>query len=152
MSDCKWQLKLGPGSWGMVKPASQADSALRSLRDSWPGPRSGSCPSPANAWLQVATQTGHRLLRHGQACLTDSLRSLRDSRLCSGSHITSQGRAWLRWRLATWTGATPMTSENWNLQTWIGSVSALISLVNSLVKRKFLKSCISEHMISHVKS
>ena len=41
------------------------------------------------------TYTGPRPLRPGQACLTGRLRSLRDSRWCSGS----QGRAVLRLRL-----------------------------------------------------
>ena len=73
-------------------------------------------PSPANAWLPVATSTwtGPRTLRPGQACLIGWLRSLRVSRWCSGS----RGQIGLRLLLATWTGPRllHLGKSHWSLK------------------------------------
>ena len=96
----------GPGGW----PASLAGSNYFEIRSQglvWRRRRSESCECLTASgnlnlnWAQAAEGLGPG---HCQACLTGRLRSLQDSRWCSGNH----SRAWLRLPLATSTGPRPL--------------------------------------------
>ena len=84
-------------------PASLSGSALRSLRDSCPGSGLAAAAVPDCQWQ----------LELGPGCW-DLIRSLRDSRWCS----YSQGLAWLRWRLAIWTGQAATDVRELKFTKW----------------------------------
>ena len=140
----------GPGGW----PASLAGSNYFEIRSQglvWRRRRSESCECLTASgnlnlnWAQAAEGLGPG---HCQACLTGRLRSLQDSRWCSGNH----SRAWLRLPLATSTGPRPLKIVMDVRKLKFTKCHCLVSHVNLLVKRNFLISCISVYMVSHVKS